>query len=109
VNYLLAGLCIVIIWKDLVQGEPETSYMQRTDGVEEKLRLLQTAYEAGNRELALSLAASLRETLNFERQVQGAKQGQVVGAETFGRVDVLPKAWAQWAHGWAFYKVLELR
>ena len=108
-NYLLAGLCLVIIWKDLVQGEPETSYMQRTDGVEEKLRLLQTAYEAGNRELALSLAASLRETLNFERQVQGAKQGQVVGAETFARVDVLPKAWAQWAHGWAFYKVLELR
>ncbi len=108
-NFWMTGLCLAVFWTGSVRGASETLYEQRTDSVEEKLRLLQSAYEKGDRDLALSLAASLRETLSFERYMQGAKQGQTVGEETFARVDALPAAWARWARGWAFYKVLELR
>ena len=108
-NYWLTGLCMVVFWTGMARGEPETRYEQRTDSVQEKLRLLQAAHQAGNRDLALSLATSIKETLSFERQMQGGEEGQVVDAETFARVSTLPEAWSRWAHGWAFYKVLELR
>ena len=85
----------------------ETRYTDRTDGVEEKLRLLRQAYEAGRLDQALSLADSLKDTLRCERQWQGRGQG-LAGAEGFGRVAELPAAWEAWARGWSFYKVLTL-
>jgi metal-sulfur cluster biosynthetic enzyme len=108
-NYWLVGLCWAVFWTGLACGESEIRYEQRTDSVEKKLRLLQAAYQAGNRDLALSLAESIRETLSFERQMQGGEEGQGVDAETFARVSELPEEWSRWAHGWEFYKVLELR
>src|SRR5260370_29533733 len=39
----------------------------RTDGVERKLGLLAAAYDAGRRDLAMSLTESIKDTLLFER------------------------------------------
>ena len=86
----------------------ETRYEHRTDSVEEKLRLLSKAHQEGNLDFAMSLAESVRDTLSLERQVQGEEGNEVVGADTFGEVGELPAAWAEWARGWPFYKVVGL-
>ena len=86
----------------------ETSYTDRTDGVEEKLRLLQDAYSQGNHDLTMSLVESIKDTVVFERQRKKIGADSVSGAETFAAVTELPAAWAQWARGWQFCKVLEL-
>lgn len=104
----------------------ETTYEQRTDGVEEKLRLLQAAHQAGNYDLAMSLAESIKDTLMFERQRQRETGPPTLRAETFGRVEDLPfasppsggpspealpgtpQAGIHWAHGWPFFKAVAL-
>ncbi|MBI3948132.1 MAG: hypothetical protein HY321_19600 [Armatimonadetes bacterium] len=85
---------------------PETKYEHRTDSIPEKLRLFENAYRAGNHDLALSLAESIRDTLRFERQVQPPRDDPVVAATSVGRVADLPRAWAEWARGWSFCKVI---
>ena len=46
---------------------PPSRDLDRTDSVERKLGLLAAAYAAGRRDLAMSLAASIKDTLLFER------------------------------------------
>ncbi len=91
---------------------PETEYRHRTDSVEVKLRLLETAHREGNIDVAMSLAESIKETLTFERQrhLSGHGSGEAAPspASSFGRVAGLPDPWEDWARGWAFYKVLEI-
>ncbi len=84
----------------------ETTYGQRTDGVEEKLKLLRDVYAGGRLDLSLSLAASIADTLRCERQWQAGPV--VAGPEPGGRVAELPAPWAAWAQGWSFYQVLEV-
>jgi len=86
----------------------KTRYEDRNDTVEEKLRLLRLAREAGNYDLALSLAASIRETLWFERQRRGNVAEPDSNAGMFAKVGELPKPWARWATGWSYYKVLAI-
>lgn len=84
----------------------ETRYAQRTDEVEEKLRLLHGAYAGGRLDLALSLAASIADTLRCQRQ--WCAPSPVSGPAPTGRVEELPPAWAAWARGWSWYQVLEV-
>ncbi|MCY3763134.1 MAG: metal-sulfur cluster assembly factor [Gemmatimonadetes bacterium] len=90
----------------------ETEYRHRTDSVEEKIRLLATAHREGNLDVAMSLAESIKDTVGFERQRRvsghGASEAVSSPAPNFGRVAELPDPWADWARGWAFYKVLEI-
>jgi metal-sulfur cluster biosynthetic enzyme len=86
----------------------ETCYEDRTDSVEEKLRLLRQAQREGNYDFALSLAESIKDTLKFASQTQVEKGEQTLDARTFGQVKDLPAAWAKWARGWRFYKVIGL-
>ena len=90
----------------------ETEYRQRTDSVQEKTRLLATAHREGNFDVAMSLAESIKETVAFERQRRLFPNGSGIAvsspASSFGRVAELPAPWADWARGWAFYKVLEI-
>ena len=65
---------------------PDEHCDQRTDSVEEKLRLLGQAHRAGNRDIAMSLAESIKDTLSFERQSHGGEGELTVGADVFGRV-----------------------
>jgi metal-sulfur cluster biosynthetic enzyme len=79
----------------------------RTDSVETKLRLLKTAYDAGRHDLAMSLAVSIKDSLEFERQlrVDGPPH---IKAGSFVPVEKLPAALARWAHGWAYCQPVTL-
>lgn len=82
--------------------------MKRSDDVREKLRLLESAYASGRRDLAASLAASIRETILFEYQRAGSNESADLAAADFSRVDDLPPTWADWATGWAYVKAFSL-
>ena len=88
---------------------PEPRYEDRTDSVEEKLRLLRQAHQDGNHDVALSLSESISYTLELERQSEPPKGRAAVGAGSSGRVEDLPRAWSRWARGWLYYKALALR
>lgn len=90
------------------QAIRETTYADRTDSVEEKLRLLAEAYRKRDYRQARALAASLRETLRFEQGEQESPGDPVVAAGTFGAVSDLPEPWRSWARGWRHYKVLNV-
>ncbi len=86
----------------------ETRYEDRTDTVDEKLRLLQAAYQAGDLDLAMSLSESTKDTLIFEQQSQSKLAQPVIPADHFVAVKDLPKTWAVWASGWQFCKSVSL-
>lgn len=86
----------------------EHRYEDRSDGVEEKIRLLAEAYAAGNYELVQSLGESIRATAAFDRQERQAQDPPQVKASEFETVGSLPQAWAHWATGWTFYKAVAL-
>ena len=97
---------------EVIQEMPqkrETRYEHRTDSVEEKLRLLRTAHQEGNYDVAMSLSESIKYTLTLERQSEAPKARAAVGAGSFGEVAELPRSWSEWARGWLFYKALALR
>ena len=75
---------------------PETRYEDRTDNVEEKLRLLRQACRRGSHDVAMSLVESLKETLDFERQ--NHRDADVHPLQSPTRpVDRLPAPWARCA------------
>ncbi|MBG86036.1 MAG: hypothetical protein CMO80_03940 [Verrucomicrobiales bacterium] len=84
------------------------NYSDHTDTVEAKIARLQAARESGNTDLALSLAESLKDSLSLEQQQNRQLPKPAIPANEFYRVDTLPKAWANWAEDWSFYKVVEL-
>ena len=82
-------------------------YADHTDSVARKLELLQAAYAAGNLDVAMSLAASLKETLSFERQLAPPGDVPLPASESIP-VSKLPPAIAQWARGWLICKPVTL-
>jgi metal-sulfur cluster biosynthetic enzyme len=83
-------------------------YQDHTDGVREKLRLLEAAYAVGNLDLAMSLAEAAKDTLALERQQPARAAANGLGAEGSVPVEDLPKPWATWARGWKSCKSLSL-
>jgi metal-sulfur cluster biosynthetic enzyme len=79
----------------------------RTDSVEEKLRLFEAAYRAGDRKLAMSLLDSAKDTLAFEESGQLPSAGLASQADHFTPVKNLPPAWAKWAAGWEYCKAID--
>src|SRR3990172_7626879 len=51
----------------------------------------------------MSLADSLHEGFRFERQLRAPTPVEVP-ADAFGRVEDLPRPWAEWARGWSVFK-----
>jgi metal-sulfur cluster biosynthetic enzyme len=86
----------------------ETRYADRTDTIEEKLRLLETAHQNGRFELVQSLAESIKHTAALAKQQSELPEPPAVKADDYGRVEELPRPWRQWAQGWKFYKTLVL-
>ncbi len=82
----------------------ETRYEHRTDSVEDKLRLLESARREGKLDIALSLVESLKDTLSFERQERAELGEPLLPADRFTPTAELPAAWREWARGWAFCK-----
>jgi metal-sulfur cluster biosynthetic enzyme len=83
-------------------------YADRTDGVDEKLRQLRQAYEHGRLDLALSLAESIKWTLEYERQSQPPETPPQLAADDVFDVGELPASWATWAHGWRYGRAFTL-
>ena len=75
----------------------ETEYEHRTDSLEEKIELLQSALEDGKLDRALSFAESMRQTLKFERQRQDSVDAPVSDADDYVAVSDLAASWS-WPH-----------
>lgn len=85
----------------------------RTDGVGRKLRLLAEAHAAGRRDLAMSLADSIKDSLRYERMSgEGAWDGDDDTTPRlpgdFVPVERLPAEWASWARGWSSVRAVSL-
>jgi len=80
----------------------------RTDTVEEKLKLVQEAYAAGQFDIALSLAESLKDTIQCDKQLNYEPGKPHFDIQTPQQVADLPAAWAEWAQGWQFVFPIQL-
>ncbi len=87
---------------------PSIPRSRRTESVQDKLKLLRRAYETKRYDLVESLADSIKDSVQFDRQTGGTSSPPKPGAGEFVRVGELPKAWAAWAAGWEFCKPLRL-
>ena len=79
---------------------------QRTDTVEEKLKLIQQANESGRYDLAMSLTESLKDTLQCEQQLHSHSENTALILTRSDIVKNLPSAWARWADGWKYVQAL---
>lgn len=86
----------------------ETAYWERTETLEEKSRLLESAWRQRNFRLARALTESIRDTLIFAEQQEANAGTPAIPAGTFGPVTGLPEPWRLWAKGWAYFKVFAL-
>jgi metal-sulfur cluster biosynthetic enzyme len=86
----------------------ETTYWQRTDTFEEKMRLLGDAYRRKDYRIARSIADSIRGSLTLEQQQHASIGTPVLGADSSIPVADLPQQWREWARGWAYAKILAL-
>lgn len=84
-------------------------YATRSDSIQIKLGRFQQACASGNRDLAMSLLESMKDTLQYEKQRTLPKDVPVSGAGDGLPVSQLPAPWQQWARGWSWCKVLDLR
>ncbi len=92
----------------VIQTAVERSYWERTDRFEEKLKLLEAAWQRKDFRLARALTHSLRSTAI---QAQAEEEGggtPLVAAGRYETVDALPSPWRNWAKGWKYYKTLTL-
>ncbi len=91
-----------------IQTANETTYWDRTDRFEEKLKLLEAAWQRKDFRLARALAHSLRSTA-IQAQAEEENPGTpLVAAARFELVDSLPPPWRNWAKGWKYFKTLTL-
>ncbi|MCW5977493.1 MAG: metal-sulfur cluster assembly factor [Bryobacteraceae bacterium] len=86
----------------------ESEYWQRTDSVEEKVRLIETAFKKGDFRVARALAESLKDTIRFAQQENESIGEAAVAADEYVRVADLPEPWRRWARGWAYSKPVAL-
>jgi metal-sulfur cluster biosynthetic enzyme len=79
----------------------ESNYWERTDSFEEKIKMLEAAWQRKDFRLARALAHSLRNTA-IQAQSEGENRGAAAAhAET---VDSLPPSWRAWAQGWKHFQ-----
>ena len=89
---------------------PPSRDSDRTDGVERKLGLLAAAYASGQRDLAMSLAESIKDTLRFERSAAADACTPLQSSpDEPGPAGAFPAAWAAWGSlGWSFARAVSL-
>lgn len=80
----------------------------QSDSFEDKMQMLQKAWDNKDYRLARALTNSLRVS-ELQAQAENENLGTpLIGAGQFGTVATLPAAWKNWAKGWQYYKVLSL-
>lgn len=87
----------------------ESTYWQRTDPFEEKVRLLQAAWARKDFRLVRALTHSLRTTAVQAQEEETDPGAPVMASGEVYPVADLPAAWREWAAGWKRFKVLEVR
>jgi len=91
-----------------IQAPKANTYWDRTDRFEEKMKLLEAAWQRKDFRLARALAHSLRSTA-IQAQAEAESPGTpLLAAAQFGTVASLPSAWRNWAQGWKHFKALTL-
>jgi metal-sulfur cluster biosynthetic enzyme len=86
----------------------ESAYWERTERFEEKIRLLEAAWQRKDFRLARALAHSLRNTVIQAQAEEGSPGTPLVEAARYESVESLPASWRDWARGWSFCKALTL-
>jgi len=86
----------------------ESAYWNRTDRFEEKLKLLEAAWQRKDFRLARALAHSLRNTAIQAQAEEESLGTPLIGAADYENVESLPAPWRTWAQGWKYCKVLTL-
>jgi metal-sulfur cluster biosynthetic enzyme len=80
----------------------------QSDSFEDKMKMLQKAWDKKDYRLARALTNSLRIS---ELQAQADHEDfgtPLIAASQFGTVSSLPDSWKNWAKGWKYYKVVNL-
>jgi len=86
----------------------EETYWDRTERFEEKVEMLQSAWDRKDFKIVRALTDSLRNTC-LQAQVEGEEAGvPLLGATQYEKVESLPDAWRTWAKGWKYYKVVDV-
>lgn len=91
-----------------LQTAKETTYWDRTDRFEEKIRLLEAAWHRKDFRLARALAHSLRSTMLQAQEEEESPGTPLMVAARYETVESLPAAWMNWAQSWNYYKALTL-
>ncbi len=86
----------------------EKTYWDRTDRFEDKVNLLQSAWEEKNYRVVRALTDSLR-TSCMQAQIEEENPGApLLGSSQFEKVELLPDHLKIWAKGWQYYKALDV-
>lgn len=88
--------------------ETEPAYVDRTDDVDTKIEILRQALQAGNHELALGVADSIKDTVANERMLYADLGPIDLPASAWRATGELPEAWYRWADGWSLCQSLRL-
>ncbi|MCA9232742.1 MAG: metal-sulfur cluster assembly factor [Planctomycetales bacterium] len=109
---LAARLCFLLcLISNVAVSEELLTDIQRetrTDTVEQKLELLRQAYEAGRFDVALSLAESLKDTIQCDKLLRFDPGQPAFNIDEPIPVSELPSPWAAWAQGWQYVFPLQL-
>lgn len=93
----------------IVSGIKEDLYWDRTDRFEDKVKLLQSAWDKKDFKLVRSLLNSLRIT-SIQAQIEEDSPGRPLSDSShFEKVEFLPLHLRSWAKGWMYYKVIEIK
>jgi metal-sulfur cluster biosynthetic enzyme len=85
----------------------ETTYEDRTDSFEEKLKLIEAAWKSKDHRLTRSLAHSLRDSA-IHAQAEEENLGEPLASPAFTAVESLPAPWRNWARGWKWCRAIHL-
>jgi len=91
-----------------VQSAKETTYWDRTERFEEKLKLLEAAWQRKDFRMTRALTHSLRSTA-VQAQAEEENPGTpLFPASRYQKVESLPSHWRSWAEGWKYCRTLVL-
>lgn len=92
---------------DIIASETDL-FKKHSDSFEDKMKLMQKAWDEKDFRMVRSLSDSIRNT-GIQAQNEYEDPGKpLVSGSQFGTVDKLPAAWRTWAKGWKYYKNIGL-
>ncbi|MDA0660285.1 MAG: metal-sulfur cluster assembly factor [Planctomycetota bacterium] len=87
-------------------GPAESTYADRVDSFEEKMKLLQDAWQRKDYHVARSLTHSIRDSV-IQAEVSGETVGVPIGGGPVDQsTDRLPEPWRRWSAPWKYWRML---